>query len=173
MLFVTDVAARGVDLPMIDNVIHFDFPSLPKLFVHRSGRTARAGRTGTAYCFLTPNDLPYLLDLHLFLSRPIHAAGDLSCKSDEDGASVFGHLPVHEISLLSDVIQRRVHDSEELKCLMKSMENGFRLYLKTKPPASYASVHRAKQLPEEAIHPLFCASDTDAALKVEKSSDDE
>ena len=168
VLFVTDVAARGVDLPMIDNVIHFDFPPLPKLFVHRSGRTARAGRTGTAYSFLTLSDLPYLLDLHLFLSRPIHAAGDPSCKSDEDGLSVFGHLPVHEISLLSDVVQRRVHDSEELKGLIKSVENGFRLYLKTRPPASNASVHRAKQLPEETIHPLFCTTDADAVLKVRR-----
>lgn len=66
---MTDVAARGVDLPLIDNVIHFDFPPVPKLFVHRSGRTARAGRAGKAYSLLTKDDLPYLLDLHLFLSK--------------------------------------------------------------------------------------------------------
>jgi ATP-dependent RNA helicase DDX54/DBP10 len=70
-LLVTDVAARGIDIPIIDNVVNFDFTPKPKLFVHRAGRAARAGRSGTAVSFVTVDDYPYLIDLHLFLSRPL------------------------------------------------------------------------------------------------------
>lgn len=163
VLLVTDVAARGVDLPLIQNVVHYDFSPVPKLFVHRSGRTARAGRTGTAYALLTEKDLPYLLDLHLFLSKPIAAADGSDC---EDSSAVFGHFPLHELALLSDVVQRRIHDAEDVQTLLKSAENGFKLYMKTRPPASNASVSRAKQLPEPAIHPLFLKQNQDATLKV-------
>lgn len=65
-MVVTDLAARGIDIPMLDNVINYDFPISPKLFIHRCGRVARAGRSGTAYSFISPDEMPYLLDLYLF-----------------------------------------------------------------------------------------------------------
>ena len=68
VLVVTDVAARGIDIPLLDNVINYDFPPKPKLFVHRAGRAARAGRMGAAYSFATRDEMGYLVDLHLFLS---------------------------------------------------------------------------------------------------------
>ena len=75
LLVTTDVAARGIDIPLIDNVINYDFPPKPELFVHRVGRCARAGRSGSAFSILTRDELPYLLDLHLFLSRCVCVCG--------------------------------------------------------------------------------------------------
>jgi superfamily II DNA/RNA helicase len=68
VLVVTDLAARGIDIPLLDNVIHYDFPTQPKLFIHRSGRVARAGQKGTAFTLVSPDDMPYLIDLFLFFA---------------------------------------------------------------------------------------------------------
>lgn len=76
ILIVTDVAARGVDIPLLDTVINYHFPPKAKLFVHRVGRVARAGRTGTAISLVTPDELPYMADLFLFLGKPIQFAAD-------------------------------------------------------------------------------------------------
>lgn len=72
VLVVTDVAARGIDIPTLDYVINVHFPGTPKLFVHRVGRCARAGRHGTAYSLISSQDEAHFIDLHLFLNRPFN-----------------------------------------------------------------------------------------------------
>ena len=56
ILIATDVAARGLDIPLIQHVINYDLPQVPEDYIHRIGRTARAGSEGSALTFLTPDD---------------------------------------------------------------------------------------------------------------------
>jgi ATP-dependent RNA helicase DeaD len=56
LLIATDVASRGLDIPDVSHVFNFDIPVDPEAYVHRIGRTARAGKTGTAITFVTPRE---------------------------------------------------------------------------------------------------------------------
>tara|TARA_B100001057_G_scaffold370913_1_gene374919 strand:+ start:618 stop:2027 length:1410 start_codon:yes stop_codon:yes gene_type:complete len=56
ILVATDVASRGLDIPVIKHVINYDLPQVPEDYIHRIGRTGRAGKDGSALTFLTPSD---------------------------------------------------------------------------------------------------------------------
>eukprot|EP01025_Chloroclados_australasicus_P069571 TRINITY_DN9839_c0_g1_i11.p1 TRINITY_DN9839_c0_g1~~TRINITY_DN9839_c0_g1_i11.p1 ORF type:complete len:497 (+),score=66.54 TRINITY_DN9839_c0_g1_i11:103-1491(+) len=60
ILFCTDVAARGLDIPDVHWIVQFDPPQDPSAFVHRAGRTARMGRSGDALVYLLPSELDYV-----------------------------------------------------------------------------------------------------------------
>ncbi len=57
ILVATDVVARGLDVPHVAHVINYDLPQMPEDYIHRIGRTARAGAKGEALCLVTPQDL--------------------------------------------------------------------------------------------------------------------
>jgi ATP-dependent RNA helicase DDX54/DBP10 len=137
-LIVTDLAARGIDIPLADYVIHFDFPATTKLFIHRSGRVARAGRDGTSYSIITPAEVPYLLDLELQLDRNFE----------------FGYLSEEIVRTIHEDMRLIFYNVEEKARLEKSMKNGSKKYMKMRPPASKASVKRSKEL-KIGLHPRY------------------
>ncbi|WP_179351765.1 DEAD/DEAH box helicase [Winogradskyella vidalii] len=60
VLIATDVAARGIDINELDNVLNFDMPNVPETYVHRIGRTGRAGHTGKAYSMCSADEKSYV-----------------------------------------------------------------------------------------------------------------
>lgn len=162
LLIVTDVAARGLDIPLIDNVINYDFPPNPKLFVHRTGRAARAGRTGSAYSLIARDEVPYLLDLHLFLSRPIEpapVAGIAQAAASLDASSsIFGSFPQAALDDNIEHLRFLVESNADLQGAAHAADNAFKLYKRTRPAAAPESVRRAKIMPREGMHPVLAAA---------------
>ena len=84
-LIATDVAARGIDVDGISHVINFDLPNEPESYVHRIGRTARAGTSGVALSFCDAEERPYLRDIERLVRQRIPVADDhpyRSCASE-------------------------------------------------------------------------------------------
>ncbi len=71
IVVATDVAARGLDVERITHVINYDVPNDVESYVHRIGRTGRAGRTGVAVLFITPRERRMLSDIERFTKQPI------------------------------------------------------------------------------------------------------
>lgn len=71
VLVATDIAARGIDIDELSHVINFDLPNVPETYVHRIGRTGRAGLRGVALSFCDHEEKPYLLDIHKMIKKTI------------------------------------------------------------------------------------------------------
>lgn len=71
ILIATDVAARGIDIDNLDAVINFDIPNVSETYVHRIGRTGRAGNTGTAYSFCSADEKVYIKDIQQLINTAI------------------------------------------------------------------------------------------------------
>ena len=72
ILVATDIAARGIDVEAISHVINMDLPNIPETYVHRIGRTGRAGATGIAFSFCQDNERDYLIDIERLIGLHIH-----------------------------------------------------------------------------------------------------
>lgn len=76
MLIATDVAARGIDVDGISHVVNYDLPNEPESYVHRIGRTGRAGASGSAIAFCDPGELDYLRQIERLTRHALRVIGD-------------------------------------------------------------------------------------------------
>lgn len=164
VLVVTDVAARGIDVPLIDHVIHYAFPSSAKLFIHRSGRAARAGRIGYCWSLVEPEEMPYMVDLHLHLGRKLSTGRDNDNEDEEKMYTLNEMTPdqVHYGSVPESILNREVENvrrfteseltgsnqAETLRALTRVCNNAMKQYRKTRPEASKEGSRRAKEILE-------------------------
>ena len=80
-LIATDIAARGIDVDGISHVINFDLPNVPETYVHRIGRTARAGAEGVAISLCSQDERPFLKDIEKLIRMQIPASGQASVRA--------------------------------------------------------------------------------------------
>ena len=71
VLIATDIAARGIDIDELTHVINYELPNVPETYVHRIGRTGRAGASGIALSFCDAEELPFLKDIHKLIAKQI------------------------------------------------------------------------------------------------------
>ena len=71
VLVATDIAARGIDVDDLSHVINFELPNIPETYVHRIGRTGRAGNCGSAFSFCDMEERAFLRDIHKLINQTI------------------------------------------------------------------------------------------------------
>ena len=164
ILIVTDVAARGIDIPLLDNVINFDFPDNHKLFIHRVGRTARAGKSGRVFNLINSDELPYFFDIKYYLGKKFVLSSD-----DEESKKIdtidnyntisFGSIPEQVIlNMKNDKRDYLFNTGLDIEELYKSMQRAEKKGLTFKQKPSRYGIAEAKKLINEfniKIHPFY------------------
>jgi len=89
VLVATDIASRGIDIDDLSHVINFDLPNVPETYVHRIGRTGRAGNEGIAFSFCDKEERAYLKDINKITSQtiPVESEHPFSMKITNDETS--------------------------------------------------------------------------------------
>ena len=167
LLIVTDVAARGLDIPFLDNVINYNFPESAQLFVHRVGRTARAGRSGRNFNLVCFDELPYFFDIKFYLGKQFLISNENNDNNNENNnfdienynTISFGSIPNHLINSIKekkiDYLFNSKFDIEELYTKMiRAEKKGLSFHSK---PSLFA-VEQAKNLVNEfniKYHPFY------------------
>uniref|UniRef100_A0A1D1XNB5 DEAD-box ATP-dependent RNA helicase 36 n=1 Tax=Anthurium amnicola TaxID=1678845 RepID=A0A1D1XNB5_9ARAE len=115
VLVATDVASRGLDIPTVDLVINYDIPRYPRDYVHRVGRTARAGRGGLSISFLTPNDTDVINEVEAIIGKKLDA---FECKESdviENISKVYKARRIARMNMLDDGFDEKVKTRKKQK----------------------------------------------------------
>ncbi|SFD61777.1 ATP-dependent RNA helicase RhlE [Chitinophaga sp. CF118] len=93
VLVATDIAARGIDIDQLTHVINYELPNVPETYVHRIGRTGRAGADGAAFSFCDAEEKTYLRDIHKLIARNIPVVDSHPFHDSEVAAPTFRGIP--------------------------------------------------------------------------------
>ncbi|KAI8553200.1 hypothetical protein RHMOL_Rhmol06G0325700 [Rhododendron molle] len=113
VLLATDVASRGLDIPTVDLVINYDIPRNPTDYVHRVGRTARAGRGGLAVSFVTPEEVNLFLEIEAVVGKKMEK---FECKENEvldDITKVYKARRVAAMKMVDDGFEEKAKARRE------------------------------------------------------------
>jgi ATP-dependent RNA helicase RhlE len=93
VLVATDIAARGIDIDSLAFVLNYDLPNVPETYVHRIGRTGRAGQNGTSFSFCMEEEIPYLRDIQKLIRKsiPVTEAAPWTYQTPSLEPKVHGH----------------------------------------------------------------------------------
>jgi len=93
VLVATDIAARGIDVPGVTHVINYELPNEPESYVHRIGRTARAGAEGAAISFCDGEERSYLRDIERLIKQRLDVIGEAPANDDRAARRPQGKRP--------------------------------------------------------------------------------
>ena len=93
VLVATDIAARGIDVEELSHVINYELPNVPETYVHRIGRTGRAGHNGIALSFCDAEETAYLKDIHKLIGKHVPVVNDHPYPLDSAAAAVATPAP--------------------------------------------------------------------------------
>ncbi|KAI0968959.1 ATP-dependent RNA helicase DBP10 [Xylaria arbuscula] len=159
ILVVTDVAARGIDIPLLFNAVNYSFPATPKLYIHRVGRVARAGMRGWAYSLVKDTDVPYLLDLQLFLGQKLVLGKESKGAPSYTSDMVVGAPLRSKVENYTEWLNKLLSDNSDVAALQRVSDKAEKLYLKTRNSASSQSARRSREVVSSKgfsqVHPLY------------------
>ncbi|XP_010459164.1 PREDICTED: DEAD-box ATP-dependent RNA helicase 36 [Camelina sativa] len=115
ILLATDVASRGLDIPTVDLVINYDIPRYPRDYVHRVGRTARAGRGGLAISFITQTDVKLLHGIEAEVGKKMEEYSYKKITDSLEVTKVSKAKRVAMMKMLDDGFEDKVKDRRKLK----------------------------------------------------------
>ncbi|GAU43533.1 hypothetical protein TSUD_98530 [Trifolium subterraneum] len=118
ILLATDVAGRGLDIPTVDLVINYDVPRFPRDYIHRVGRTARAGRGGLALSLVTQNDVDLIREIEALIERQLEM---IEYKENEVLSlmkKVFSAKNVANMKMMDDGFEEKAKERKKQKLKM-------------------------------------------------------